>query len=204
MVRNRPGFLTSSSRSNASSRFRLGSSCRRQPAWAFQADTARSRAGAMNLTYSFRGLTKLATIGKPPACSQSPGSRANHREIRPLNRPSRWSGRSVDMFVEYVGDYDHQRPSQVLDTGGAWRFTRTQQIDFSLWLRTQQQLSGSLFRHRVFSPCGRDIWRIGWKFTITSRHWTASAAFAVGLDVLAIQSALGRSALRTKSLAEQS
>jgi hypothetical protein len=39
-------------------------------------------------------------------------------------------GRSVDTFVEYVGDYDHQRPSQVLDTGGAWRFTRTQQIDF--------------------------------------------------------------------------
>ena len=25
---------------------------------------------------------------------------------------------------------DHQRPSQVLDTGGAWRFTRLQQIDF--------------------------------------------------------------------------
>lgn len=39
-------------------------------------------------------------------------------------------GPSADMFVEYVGDYDHQRPSQVFDTGGAWRFTRTQQIDF--------------------------------------------------------------------------
>jgi hypothetical protein len=34
------------------------------------------------------------------------------------------------MFVEYVGDYDHQRPSQLLDTGGAWRFTKTQQLDF--------------------------------------------------------------------------
>jgi len=39
-------------------------------------------------------------------------------------------GRSVDMFFEYVGDYDHQRPSQVLDTGGGWRFTKTQQLDF--------------------------------------------------------------------------
>jgi len=39
-------------------------------------------------------------------------------------------GRYADAFVEYVGDYDHQRPSQVLDTGGAWRFTRTQQVDF--------------------------------------------------------------------------
>jgi hypothetical protein len=34
------------------------------------------------------------------------------------------------MFVENVGDYDHQRPSQLLDTGGAWRFTKTQQLDF--------------------------------------------------------------------------
>ncbi len=39
-------------------------------------------------------------------------------------------GPSADMFVEYVGDYDHQRPSQVLDMGGAWRFMKTQQLDF--------------------------------------------------------------------------
>jgi len=36
----------------------------------------------------------------------------------------------LDMFFEYVGDYDHQRPSQVLDAGGGWRFTKTQQLDF--------------------------------------------------------------------------
>jgi hypothetical protein len=35
-----------------------------------------------------------------------------------------------DLFAEYVGDYDHQRPSQLLDGGGVWRVTRTQQIDF--------------------------------------------------------------------------
>jgi Putative MetA-pathway of phenol degradation len=39
-------------------------------------------------------------------------------------------GRSGDMFVEYVGDYDHKRPAQLLDGGGAWRFTATQQLDF--------------------------------------------------------------------------
>jgi hypothetical protein len=39
-------------------------------------------------------------------------------------------GTSADAFVEYVGDYDHQRPSQVLDTGAAWRLTKTQQLDF--------------------------------------------------------------------------
>lgn len=39
-------------------------------------------------------------------------------------------GPSADVFVEYVGDYDHRRPSQVLDGGGSWRFTKTQQLDF--------------------------------------------------------------------------
>jgi Putative MetA-pathway of phenol degradation len=39
-------------------------------------------------------------------------------------------GPSTDIFVEYVGDYDHQRPAQLLDGGGAWRFTKTQQLDF--------------------------------------------------------------------------
>jgi len=39
-------------------------------------------------------------------------------------------GDSVGLFAEYVGDYDHQRPSQLADGGGTWRFTRTQQLDF--------------------------------------------------------------------------
>jgi len=52
-------------------------------------------------------------------------------------------GGSADAFVEYVGDYDHQRPSQVLDTGAAWRFTRTQQLDF----HTGFGLNGSSVDH---------------------------------------------------------
>ena len=40
-------------------------------------------------------------------------------------------GENADAFVEYVGDYpQHQTASQVLNFGGAWRFTRLQQIDF--------------------------------------------------------------------------
>jgi hypothetical protein len=39
-------------------------------------------------------------------------------------------GSSADLFLEYVGDYDHHRPTQVIDSGGAWRFTKTQQLDF--------------------------------------------------------------------------
>jgi len=39
-------------------------------------------------------------------------------------------GPFADMFVEYVGDYDHQQPAQLVDSGGAWRFTQTQQLDF--------------------------------------------------------------------------
>jgi hypothetical protein len=39
-------------------------------------------------------------------------------------------GPAAEMFVEFVGDYDHQRPRQILNVGGAWRFTKTQQLDF--------------------------------------------------------------------------
>jgi hypothetical protein len=39
----------------------------------------------------------------------------------------------TSVFLEYVGDYPrHQGPSQVLQLGGAYRFTRTQQLDFHL------------------------------------------------------------------------
>jgi Putative MetA-pathway of phenol degradation len=38
-------------------------------------------------------------------------------------------GNSADLFVEYAGDYDHQAPAHLLDAGGAWRFSKTQQVD---------------------------------------------------------------------------
>jgi hypothetical protein len=40
-------------------------------------------------------------------------------------------GAHADLFVEYVGDYpNHDAPRQLINTGAAYRFTRTQQIDF--------------------------------------------------------------------------
>lgn len=41
-------------------------------------------------------------------------------------------GPSANMFIEYGGSYDHQRPTQVLDAAAQWRFTSTQQIDFQV------------------------------------------------------------------------
>src|SRR3984957_10885735 len=39
-------------------------------------------------------------------------------------------GPSANMAVEYGGNFNHQRPTHVLDTLGQWRFTNTQQLDF--------------------------------------------------------------------------
>ena len=42
-------------------------------------------------------------------------------------------GERGHLFVEYVGDYpDGRAPSHLLNTGGAYRITPTQQIDFHL------------------------------------------------------------------------
>ena len=38
----------------------------------------------------------------------------------------------ADLFAEDVGEYNHERPSQLLDCGGFWRVTKTQQVDFRL------------------------------------------------------------------------
>jgi hypothetical protein len=40
-------------------------------------------------------------------------------------------GAHADLFVEYVGDYpDHSASQFMLNSGGAYRFTHTQQLDF--------------------------------------------------------------------------
>jgi hypothetical protein len=43
-------------------------------------------------------------------------------------------GDHADALIEYFGDYDHQRPSQLLDTGATYRFTERQQVDFQAGL----------------------------------------------------------------------
>jgi hypothetical protein len=59
-----------------------------------------------------------------------PSESARNPTFEPTMSMEKEFGSSADAFVEYVGDYDHQRPSQVLDTGAAWRFTKAQQLDF--------------------------------------------------------------------------
>ena len=61
-----------------------------------------------------------------------PGEPRRSLVFEPTLSLERAFGRSVDVFVEYVGDYGQQRPSQLLDTGGAWRFSKTEQLDFHL------------------------------------------------------------------------
>jgi hypothetical protein len=50
-----------------------------------------------------------------------PSESARVPTFEPTLELERDIGPSAYVFVEYVGDYDHQRPNQVLDTGGARR-----------------------------------------------------------------------------------
>jgi hypothetical protein len=59
-----------------------------------------------------------------------PSESVRNPTFEPTLSLEREVGPFADMFVEYVGDYDHERPAQLLDSGGAWRFTKTQQLDF--------------------------------------------------------------------------
>ncbi len=61
-----------------------------------------------------------------------PSESTRNPTFEPTLSVEREFGPSADMFVEYVGDYDHQRPAQLLDGGGAWRFTKAQQLDFHM------------------------------------------------------------------------
>ena len=59
-----------------------------------------------------------------------PSESTRNPTFEPALSVERKFGPSADIFVEYVGDYDHERPSQLLDGGGSWRFIKTQQFDF--------------------------------------------------------------------------
>ena len=59
-----------------------------------------------------------------------PSESTRNPSVEPTFAVEREFGPSAGIFVEYVGDYDHERPRQLLDGGGSWRFTKTQQFDF--------------------------------------------------------------------------
>jgi hypothetical protein len=54
----------------------------------------------------------------------SPDESSQNLVFQPTMSLDRGLGPSADVFVEYVGDYDHQPPAHLLDGGGAWRFTK--------------------------------------------------------------------------------
>ena len=55
----------------------------------------------------------------------------NNPTVEPTLSLERAFGPTRDFFVEYVGEYpNHARPGQILDGGGSWRVTRSQQLDF--------------------------------------------------------------------------
>lgn len=95
-----------------------------------------------------------------------PSDSARNPTFEPTFSLQREFGPAADVFVEYVGDYDHQRPSQVVDGGGSWRFTKTQQLDFHVGFGLNSSNSRSLFRYRVFLPSRPSFRRQRWQFTM--------------------------------------
>jgi len=76
-----------------------------------------------DIAYGWKAAGMFTAFWFPSDLSRTP-------TVEPTFSLEKEFGSSVDSFVEFVGDYSHQRPGQVLDGGGAWRFTATQQIDF--------------------------------------------------------------------------
>jgi hypothetical protein len=75
----------------------------------------------------------------------SPSESSQSLVFQPTLSLERALGRSADVFMEYVGDFDHQPPAHLLDGGGAWRFTKTQQIDVHIGVglnRSSSALNG--------------------------------------------------------------
>jgi Putative MetA-pathway of phenol degradation len=63
-----------------------------------------------------------------------PSSSQRNPTFEPTLSLAKDFGNTAELFVEYAGDYDHERPAQLLDGGGAWRFSKTQQLDFHVGL----------------------------------------------------------------------
>src|SRR5882762_1724897 len=108
--------------------------CPRQPVWASPPGASRISGHGYNPHVQFPwsreiaggwGLSGMFTqfwfLDQPKSNTISEGTFVVEREVRA----------PADLFVEYVGDYpNHGGPSQVINSGGAYRFTATQQIDF--------------------------------------------------------------------------
>lgn len=79
-------------------------------------------------------------------------------------------GEHADLFVEYVGDFpDQGGPSHAFNSGGAYRLTPRQQIDFHLEFRAQPQCAQLRARDRLFLPLRRAFLGASYQLSATSR-----------------------------------
>jgi hypothetical protein len=91
-----------------------------------------SHAAATRRTCSFRGLELGAgwTVDGMFSLFSFSSDSASNVIFEPTFAIERTLGSFGDIFVEYVGDYDHKRPSQVVDNGASWLFTKTQEVNY--------------------------------------------------------------------------
>jgi hypothetical protein len=75
-----------------------------------------------------------------------PGDPVNNPTLEPTFAVERQLGSRADFFVEYVADHPRRgATSQLFDTGGAYRITRTQQIDFRAGIGLNRAAPDHLF-----------------------------------------------------------
>jgi hypothetical protein len=75
-----------------------------------------------------------------------PGGHANNPTLEPTFAVERQVGSRADFFVEYVADHPRRgASSQIFDSGGAYRFTPTQQIDIRVGIGLNRAAPDHLF-----------------------------------------------------------
>jgi hypothetical protein len=75
-----------------------------------------------------------------------PGGSANNPTLEPTLAVERQVGSRADFFVEYVADHPRRgASSQIFDSGGAYRITPTQQIDFRVGLGVNRAAPDHVF-----------------------------------------------------------
>jgi hypothetical protein len=75
-----------------------------------------------------------------------PGGHASNPTLEPTFAVERQVGSRADFFVEYVADRPRRGvPSQIFDSGGAYRMTPTRQIDFRVGLGLNRAAPEHLF-----------------------------------------------------------
>jgi hypothetical protein len=75
-----------------------------------------------------------------------PGGNSSNPTWEPTFAVERQLGSRADFFVEYVADHPHRgASSQIFDSGGAYRITPTQQIDFRVGLGVNRAAPDHLF-----------------------------------------------------------